>query len=245
MDSGNLSIIGTSRLAGVSDTSIVRGSAFGSEKLAKFLTARGVEASAFDFAANGLAPEQVILILEYFGYHARQKSQQAQKLMLTFGAIGIKAALERLRPQQPQPTPVATLPIDHVAMFQHAANAFAQQQRQIDDLSDRITQIEANKAAATEQLRSLPPAEVATPLLATRRAIMKAVNLYCQQANVDYRTAWNQLYQEFYLRCGVAIKKRKHFGNETHLDVAVRIGYCDQLYAIALDLFGLKPVEVA
>ena len=91
---GNLSINGVAKLAEVEDTSIIRGSAFGSNKLAKKLAPYGVDPSAL--VRDGIPPRIVILILEYFAYESKVKSEQARRLILTFSTVGLLEGLEQV-----------------------------------------------------------------------------------------------------------------------------------------------------
>jgi prophage antirepressor-like protein len=144
------------------------------------------------------------------------------------------------------PTPALALaPAEQVTqtglMLMMAQHLHSQQQ-QIDDLQDFANQQKQIQIEARAALAELPPAQVPTPILVSRRAILKVVNAYCIAKNIEYQTAWNALYEELRLRCGVAVKLRaKVSPHESYLDVVVRLGYADQLYAIALDLFGINP----
>ncbi len=118
----------------------------------------------------------------------------------------------------------------------------AQAEKRQAETDQRLTAIEQIRIDATEQLNraALPPAKAETPILETRRALLHVVNLYCRKEVVEPQNAWNLLYEQLRLRCGFAVKKRNHLKNETHLDVVVRHGYLDKIYAIAIDYFGLQ-----
>lgn len=99
---GNLSIRGVARLAKVDNKSIVNGAEFSSVRLAKHLTAQGIEGAEF-FVENGFPPNVVIAILDYFANHANKKSAQAKNLILTFGTLGVMEIIKKLQqPQAPQ-----------------------------------------------------------------------------------------------------------------------------------------------
>jgi hypothetical protein len=128
-------------------------------------------------------------------------------------------------------------------MFAMASQVLMEHEAILQTIQAKIDRIELNQSAAKEELLALPEPSTATPTLATRRAILKAVSHYCVTKGVDQRTAWNLLYEELRLRCGVAVKLRKKVSKqESLLDVAIRLGYGDQLYAIAYDLLGIENV---
>jgi hypothetical protein len=120
-------------------------------------------------------------------------------------------------------------------------------EQRLSKTEQRVQAIEQRSIDAAEQIDSnvLPPAKTETPILATRRALLHAVNLYCRKEVVEPQEAWNRLYEQLRLRCKFAVKKRNHLKNETHLDVVVRHGYLDRTYAIALDYFGLQGSKPA
>lgn len=95
MPNGNLSIAGTARLADCEDTDIVRGSAFGSKKLAQMLAVHGFKSSAF-FSENGIPPTAVIIILEYFAYRETKPKEKARQLIRTFSTVGLLKTLEEV-----------------------------------------------------------------------------------------------------------------------------------------------------
>jgi DNA-damage-inducible protein D len=126
------------------------------------------------------------------------------------------------------------------------AQQLVDQEQQIKSVAKDVQEIKQRSVNAIQQLESavLPPASMKTPVLATRRALLHAVNLYCQKEIIDQQKAWNLLYEQLRLRCGFAVKNRSHLKNETHLDVVVRHGYLEQTYAIALEYFGLQQKSI-
>jgi DNA-damage-inducible protein D len=126
------------------------------------------------------------------------------------------------------------------------AQQLVDQEQQLKSVVKDVQEIKQRSINAVQQLESsvLPPASMETPVLATRRALLHAVNLYCQKEIIDQQRAWNLLYEQLRLRCGFAVKNRSHLRNETHLDVVVRHGYLEQTYAIALEYFGLQQKSI-
>ena len=87
------------RLVGVRDTSIIRGAAFSSQKLAQKLAEQGFEAAAF--LEDGIPPKAVWLIIEYYAYDANRKTEQAIQLARTFGQLGIDLTFQQLQTPKP------------------------------------------------------------------------------------------------------------------------------------------------
>ena len=90
----NLSIRGLATLCGVQDTSIIRGAAFNSKKLAEKLEPYGFEPTAL--VENGFDAKASWLVIEYFAYDSKAKADQAKQIARTFGAIGIMTTFEKL-----------------------------------------------------------------------------------------------------------------------------------------------------
>jgi hypothetical protein len=120
------------------------------------------------------------------------------------------------------------------------------QAQQLKSVVKDVKEIKQRSINAVQQLESavLPSASMEMPVLATRCALLHAVNLYCQKEIIDQQRAWNLLYEQLRLRCGFAVKNRSHLKNETHLDVVVRHGYLERTYAIALEYFGLQQKSI-
>ena len=98
-----LSIIGLAELCGVKDTSIIRGSAFASSKLAQTLAAHGFNASAL--SESGFNSISAWLVIEYFAYDSKAKALGAKRIARLFGAFGIQQVFELLNKPQPQKAP--------------------------------------------------------------------------------------------------------------------------------------------
>lgn len=89
---GNLSIRGVAGMCGVSHTSIIRGGAFKSAKLAQRLEPQGFEAGAL--SVNGFPPVAVWLTIKYFAKESKAAAPWAEAVLDTFGAYGIKKAFK-------------------------------------------------------------------------------------------------------------------------------------------------------
>ncbi|EKU99749.1 hypothetical protein Lepto7375DRAFT_1817 [Leptolyngbya sp. PCC 7375] len=94
LEKGNLSIVGVAALCGVSDTSIIRGSAFGSKRIAEKLESKGFEASAL--VEEGFNSVATWLTIEYFAYDSEAKAVFAKAIARTFGAFGVKSAFDEV-----------------------------------------------------------------------------------------------------------------------------------------------------
>lgn len=79
-------------MAGVADTSIIRGAAFKSQKLAETLAKHGYEAAAL--IEQGFDYQATWLVLEYFAYESKVKPEMAITMCRTFGSLGLKRAFD-------------------------------------------------------------------------------------------------------------------------------------------------------
>lgn len=106
VSNGNLSIRGMAALVDVAHTSLIRGGALASQKLAKKLEAHGFEGGAL--AANGFPPEAVWLVVEHHAYESpKARTLCAIAIARTFGAYGVKAAFrDAVKDAQPHTQPV-------------------------------------------------------------------------------------------------------------------------------------------
>lgn len=237
-----ISIRGAARLLHIDESALRK--AFASADLKPSALARRVMQQGFEvrtFCQSGIPDTAFSIVANYYAYKSKVANPQAEAVANAMAAVGVRTWIQaELGWKAPQPlhppTQLKTVP----EMFVMAGEALMLHQGQIQELQIKVQKIEANQERCIEEMATMPEANAATPILATRRAILKAVNLYSIAKGVEQRTAWNLLYEELRLRCGVAVKLRaKVSPQETYLDVAVRLGYGDQLYAIALDLFGL------
>lgn len=85
---------GVAKLCGVSHSSVTRGSAIASNKLDEILRCHGFQGDAL--IAEGFPPEATCLVLEYFAFNSKSKSNQAKQLMRTFGSLGIHQAFQEV-----------------------------------------------------------------------------------------------------------------------------------------------------
>jgi len=108
MPNGNLSIRGVARCCDAPHTSIIRGGAFKSEKLAQTYAEHGFEPGAL--VENGFNPQAVWLAIEYFAYESKAAAPMAKQLARTFGAIGVKHVVSQLTAPAPVQEPSRQLP---------------------------------------------------------------------------------------------------------------------------------------
>lgn len=137
----NLTIRGMARLVGVSDTALIRGADFKSQKLGQVLIKQGFEAA--DLSEAGFPPKAVWLVIEYYAYDARVKKPEAIQIARTFGMIGIMNTFENLNPQ-PQHIPNAS-PNELILMLAQA-NV---------ETEKRIAAMEATIASQNKQLEAV------------------------------------------------------------------------------------------
>ena len=139
---GNLSVNGVARIAGVSDTSIIRGSAFGSVSLAEHPTTREFQPSdASAFVKDGIPPDAVIMIIEYFAYESKAKCPQALQIMRTFGVVGLMECLN------PQPVALVQDKVDLrfevlLQSSQNLVNGVNDNRRAIEETSKKVEKVE-------------------------------------------------------------------------------------------------------
>jgi hypothetical protein len=121
----NLSIRGLAGLCEVEDTSIIRGAAFSSSKLAEKLLAKVFHCA--DLQPSGFDAQTAWLVIEYFAYESKAKAEGAKRLARLFGSIGIQTC------------------------FDMASNQTVQPQRQLAPQRDLIDYIEAAKSLGIDR----------------------------------------------------------------------------------------------
>ncbi len=94
LEGKNLSIRGLAALCGVGHTTIIRGGAFGSKRIAEKLEAKGFEAGAL--TEKGFNSVATWLTIEYFAYDSEAKAVFAKAIARTFGAFGVKSAFDEV-----------------------------------------------------------------------------------------------------------------------------------------------------
>jgi phage antirepressor YoqD-like protein len=134
-DGQNLSIRGVAKLCGVQNTSLIRSSAFNSEKLGQILTDSGFEAVALE--QNGFNAKATWLVIEYFAYESKAKAEGAKQIARTFGQLGIQLTFDKLAEvKQPQ------LPQSFAEALRLAADLQEENERQALALTEAAPKIE-------------------------------------------------------------------------------------------------------
>jgi hypothetical protein len=87
-----LSIKGLSKLCGVHDTAIIRGSEFSSQRIAQKLTETGLTAPAL--VKHGFTASSAWAVVEYFAWESQAKAEGAKRLAKLFGSLGVIKAFE-------------------------------------------------------------------------------------------------------------------------------------------------------
>jgi hypothetical protein len=95
--SGNLSTRGVERCCGVGNNTLIKSVGFAGRKLGQTLTSHGFQ--AVDLTRDGWPPAAVWLAIEYFAWESKAKAPMAKQLARTFGAFGVKNALDHLKPK--------------------------------------------------------------------------------------------------------------------------------------------------
>lgn len=89
---GYVAIRAFARMLGVAHTSLVRGGALKSAKLAKTLLAQGFSHGAqAEWAETGIPDAACAVIAEYFAFDAQQTSEQARNFLKLTSAMGVRA----------------------------------------------------------------------------------------------------------------------------------------------------------
>ena len=107
----NMSIRGVARMCDVQDTSLIRGAALKSDKLAEKLAKHGFEGGAL--TKNGFPPLAVVLTIEYYAYESPQKkSELAQQFMRVYGTYGLQKVIEECTTQVEEVKPIGLPPAE-------------------------------------------------------------------------------------------------------------------------------------
>jgi hypothetical protein len=95
--SGNLSTRGVERCCGVGNNTLIKSVGYVGKKLGQTLTSHGFY--PVDLTRDGWPPAAVWLAIEYFAWESKAKAPMAKQLARTFGAFGVKNALDHLKPR--------------------------------------------------------------------------------------------------------------------------------------------------
>ena len=108
-------------------------------------------------------------------------------------------------------------------------------------LAEKVDAMEADRVAAVQTLTVLPSSPAGVPDLTARARVNMAVRSWVVKNNgkgPDFQAAWGKLFDQFKYRHRTDLVTRaKHAGCHA-LDVAEELGVIEDLYALALHLFG-------
>ena len=159
---------------------------------------------------------------------------------------------EKVAQRVAMPVVQASGPMDIVgqigqALTMLAANAQKHDAKILDlelsqkTLAEKMEAIEADHQSAIQALGSLPPASTDVPELTGRARVNMVVRAWVVKhgGNGDaYKAAWNKLFEQFKYRHKTdLITRAKHAGCQS-LDIAEEMGLIEDLYSLALKMFG-------
>jgi len=109
---------------------------------------------------------------------------------------------------------------------------------QVNLIEDKINEIKSNQFEAVEDIKRLPePIEQIDPTT-TRKNITRLIRSYCLNSSSSFQQAYNDLYTEVKYRLSKDLKKRSKNAGNKPLDIAEELGLIEQVYSLALELFG-------
>ena len=188
----------------MADTSIIRGSAFGSEKLDKTLAEYGFEASAL--SVNGFPPKAVWLVIEYYAYDSKAKALGVKQLARTFGQIGIMETFDKLSDKLVVPSKAVVNPA------LSASRDIKEIYDNIAGLSPTITQLLIDSTVNFYIDRQLPSAEF-TPKYIAVVEIAKELGFKITKNNRSKLGTY------------VASAYREHYSDEPHSEKRLVNGF--------------------
>ena len=117
-------------------------------------------------------------------------------------------------------------------------------EKQIAELKFRTESVENKvdvmlklQTETMNELKALPLSAITVPELQVKEKVRKLVNMYCTALNLQQSFIWNVVYDRLYYNFSVSIKAYKKLSvSESLLDVAVRNGFIDKLYAIVSEM---------
>ena len=222
---GNLSIRGVARCCGVEDTSIVRGAAFASEKLAQKLEGEGFQGAAL--VENGFSPKAVWLCIEYFAYDSKAKAPRAKQLARTFGSIGVMTTLASIteptvRPQAPAlPLHIEAREISECILAIH---------ENLADIDPRFAQILMDRAMQTAMPLAIGPTEPKLSGVVEMAEVLgyrvgKEQGTLGKEAAKAWRNAYGTEPQAVKRECGGAMRSLKVYPSDDPVIIATIKGF--------------------
>jgi hypothetical protein len=153
--------------------------------------------------------------------------------------IGTRVYLHELAGYKVTSTATQKLLSPTEMLLQHV-QITVEHERQLAAQDRRLEAIEQRQQEALAKLKQLPPASVEVEPLTTRFALGRLVRDYAIANSIDYPIPWNRLYMEHRDRTHIDLKARarNHKPKMSCCEYAEKYGYIEQLYAIALEIFG-------
>jgi len=133
---------------------------------------------------------------------------------------------------------VTQKPMSSLEILVAQSQALLDQDRKIEALATKVDAITAAREQSIKTLEAMPEAEVSVPSVTTRLFVNRVVREYCLANDYGFPDAWNRLFLEFRDRYHVDLKARATHAKAKPLDIAEEEELMDELYALALSLFG-------
>lgn len=122
----------------------------------------------------------------------------------------------------------------------------AAMQQSIGDVEGRLDKIERVQKENALQLSSVELSEEVVPMITMRNQVRQLVNKYSKAQGICQDKVWNKIYEQLYYIHGISIRAHKRDKGETLMDVAVRIGCVEKMYAIISNLIrdSMHPTKI-
>lgn len=135
--------------------------------------------------------------------------------------------------QQQNQQMMATL----MASCQQQGMQLQQHNTQLQELTERLDEIERIQEAVIASMEELSPPSVEPLSLSTRLKINRLVRDYALFHKIAYRDVWQKLYTSFRDRYHIdLISRAKNNGKLKPLDICEELGMIEELYAVAYEL---------
>jgi len=135
--------------------------------------------------------------------------------------------------QQQNQQMMATL----MASLQQQGLQVQQHNTQLQELTERLDEIERIQEAVIASMEELSPPSVEPLHLSTRLKINRLVRDYALFHKIAYRDVWQRLYTSFRDRYHIdLIARAKNNGKLKPLDICEELGMIEELYAVAYEL---------
>lgn len=118
-----------------------------------------------------------------------------------------------------------------------SAQALLEQSKRLDMVESRIESIERERENNRQLLLAAELSDKELPEESENSKIRSLVNTYVKATGVDYRTAWESIYDTLEMRYHKRIKSyNKYKSDKSYLDVAIRNGLGEYLYVIVSNM---------